>query len=248
MIEKTDKKVLLFSPGLDSVCFSHLLKPDMLLHIRMGSKYEDREIEAIEKMVAKKHIDQDKLIILSNTLNLSAYERPDDLIIPNRNAHLILLASNYGEEIILNTVNGDQRLKDKDRDFYFCMEQLLNHMWQAQRWTKERKFKIGSPFANLTKTQLVAKYLDDGGNPQVLLDSYSCHVGTKRHCGVCKPCFRKHVALANNGIDVNGYFENQFWKTDLFKTIWYEIQAKQYYEEQGLDVIRFIENNSIQVD
>ena len=85
---------------------------------------------------------------MDDVLNLGQYER-DDAIVPNRNAHLVLLASHYGEHIMLGSVSGDRSF-DKDEKFYFRMEDLLNHMWQEQQWT-ERKFKIESPFKDKKK-------------------------------------------------------------------------------------------------
>ena len=35
-----DKSVLLFSGGMDSLCYAHLLKPDLLLYIPTGARYE----------------------------------------------------------------------------------------------------------------------------------------------------------------------------------------------------------------
>ena len=121
-----NKSVLLFSGGMDSVMFSKLLNPDVLLYIPTESSYTDRETRAIDNLISKGIIDGDKLIKLDNTLNLKRFER-DDYIVPNRNAFLILLASMYGETIYLGSVYGD-RSKDKDKEFYKLMENLLNHM------------------------------------------------------------------------------------------------------------------------
>jgi 7-cyano-7-deazaguanine synthase in queuosine biosynthesis len=242
--QSTGKSVLLFSGGLDSICIDKLLNPDLLLYIPSGAVYEDIETKKIQQMCDKNYIDKSKLIILSDTLNLATQER-EDAIVPNRNAYFILLASVYGEKIILGVVEGDQTLLDKDKIFLKHMRGLLNHMWQESYWTEKREFSILSPFSNATKTELVRQYLDAGGDSKILLESYSCHNGQEIPCGVCKPCFRKHVALANNEIVVDGYFENHFWETDWFKVAWPKIQTCQYKGRSDLDTIEFITKNKL---
>jgi len=206
----TGKMVLLFSGGMDSVIFDHLLQPDVLLYLPTGSKYEDIETKKMLDLTSKGYVDGSKLVVLPDVLNLSKFER-DDAIVPNRNAFLLLFASLYGETLILGSVQGD-RSYDKDEIFYDKMEALLNHMWQEQHWTEEKTFKVMSPYKNTTKTQLVKDYLADGGNSEILLESYSCYEGKEQLCGWCKPCFRKWVSLHNNGIEIpENYYKNNPW-------------------------------------
>jgi 7-cyano-7-deazaguanine synthase in queuosine biosynthesis len=145
---------------------------------------------------------------------LSLFER-DDAIVPNRNAFLLLFASLYGETLILGSVQGD-RSYDKDEVFYARMADLLNHMWQEQHWTEAKNFTVMSPYKNTTKTQLVKDYLADGGNPEILLESYSCYEGKEQLCGWCKPCFRKWVSLHNNGIEI----PEKYYKYDPWDAPW----------------------------
>ena len=206
----TGKMVLLFSGGMDSVIFDHLLKPDVLLYLPTGSKYEYIETQKLDSLAMKGYIDNKKLVVLPDVLNLSLFER-DDAIVPNRNAFLLLFASLYGEILILGSVQGD-RSYDKDEIFYDKMMALLNHMWQEQHWTEEKTFKVMSPYKNTTKTQLIKDYLADGGKPEILLESYSCYEGKEELCGWCKPCFRKWVSLHNNGITIpENYYKNNPW-------------------------------------
>ena len=46
----TGKTVLLFSGGMDSMIFDHLLKPDVLLYLPTGSKYEYIETKKLDDM------------------------------------------------------------------------------------------------------------------------------------------------------------------------------------------------------
>ena len=129
------KSVLLYSGGMDSLMINALLKPDILLNVNMNSTYDARERKTFPDLVSE----FEELIYLDKELDLGIYER-DDAIVPNRNAHLVLLASHYGETIWLGSVGGDRSF-DKDQAFYGHMETLLNHMWQEQHWTEESQNK-----------------------------------------------------------------------------------------------------------
>jgi len=201
------KSVLLFSGGMDSVMFYRLLNPDILLYIPTGSNYEAIETKKIKMMADTGIIDGSKLIILDDVLNLSMFER-DDLIVPNRNAYLILMASHFGETIYLGSVYGDRSL-DKDKTFYKRMEALLNHMWQEQHWAEQRIFNISSPYKDTTKTELIKEYINAGGDILNVINSYSCYRGLEVPCGICKPCVKKAVSLICNDIKIpEDYYEN----------------------------------------
>ena len=226
-----DKTVLLFSGGLDSLIYDRLLAPDVLLYIPSNTRYSAAEHACIERLGACGYIDATHLVKLPGVLDLRQYER-DDQIVPNRNAHLILLASNYGDDIQLASVYGD-RSADKDEVFFQLMHRLLNHMWGAQHWTDARLFSVGAKFKRYTKTALVRKFLEDSPHKEQAIDallvSYSCYRGEMQHCGICKPCFRKRVALVNAGISVpDFYWAEDFWKTEWFLKLWPVIRNLQY--------------------
>jgi len=238
------KSVLLFSGGMDSLIINSLLKPDILLNVSMNSTYDDRERETFPNLISE----FEDLIYLDRELDLGRYER-DDAIVPNRNAHLVLLASHYGETIWLGSVSGDRSF-DKDETFYNHMETLLNHMWQKQHWTEERRFTVSSPFKDRTKTDLVEEYLEKGGQPQYLLDSYSCYEGEEQHCGQCKACFRKWVALENNVVEHNRdtYWKEAPWDAPWLEDVLYQIYNGGYRGDEDIDIIDALEKTPRYVD
>ena len=240
------KTVLLFSGGMDSLMINTLLKPDILLNVNMNSTYDARERETFPNLISDCKPGED-YIYLHKELDLGIYER-DDAIVPNRNAHLVLLASHYGETIWLGSVNGDRSF-DKDEIFYHHMETLLNHMWQAQHWTEERRFIVSSPFKDRTKTDLVEEYLMGDGQPQLLLDSYSCYEGEQQHCGQCKACFRKWVALENNGI-ITGerYWKEAPWDAPWLEEVLYQIYNGGYRGAEDTDIVHALDKTPRYVD
>jgi len=223
-----NKTVLLYSGGMDSLIIDHLLKPDILLNISMNSAYDKRERRSFEQ--------DNRMIYLDDVINLGRYER-DDAIVPNRNAHLILLASHYGETIWLGSVSGDRSF-DKDEKFYLRMEDLLNHMWQEQHWTEERKFSISSPFKDKTKTELVREYINNDGDINLLWKSYSCYEGREKHCGQCKACFRKWVAMTNNKLDIDNYWDNPPWEANWLDSIKDGVYNGSYRGKEDSDILK----------
>jgi len=235
-----DKSVLLFSGGMDSVAYAHLLEPDLLLYIPTGARYEMTESWWMSQLVFQQKLPRNsEFLTLGGALDLGRYER-DDMIVPNRNAHLLMLASHYGDTLYLASVEGD-RSTDKDEQFYALMTVLLDHMWSKQHWCDARRFKIEAPYKHLTKRQLVRTYLDHGGDPDAFRVSYSCYRGERKHCGVCKPCFRKRVALELNDIRLG----RDYWEADFWQTRWYAetaplIRSGSYRGAEDADVIAFM--------
>lgn len=191
--------VLLYSGGLDSYCAAHLYQPDVLLMVDTGSSYD-----AAERAMSSPPPGLEDRVTYASFSDLGAFERPGDLILPGRNAHLVLLAANYADTIYLGATAGD-RVKDKDEGFAARMNDLLAYLYQPQWWLKDgRNVRLELPIKDKTKSELVAAYLETGGEPAALVRrTYSCYYPKADHepCGYCKPCVRRYVALLVNGVD-----------------------------------------------
>jgi 7-cyano-7-deazaguanine synthase len=186
-----NKKVLLYSGGLDSVILRHLWKPDICLYVNLSTRYSEAEMASLPDDVVR--VD----------LPLKQFELPN-AIIPFRNLMLVAIAAQYGDTIALAATAGD-RVLDKTPEFAALCTELFSYMALPQWWMMDgRKIEIVLPVKRLTKGEMVRLYLFSGGDEQKLIDSMSCYspdaAGTP--CWSCKPCFRKWVALVINGIDV----------------------------------------------
>ena len=183
------KKVLLYSGGMDSWLIDKIWKPDIKLYIDMNTRYSKEEIKKLPKDV------------IIEKLDLGKFER-EDSIIPLRNLFLVMLASNYGNEVCLGATAGD-RVLDKSLEFGKKTSNLLTYLYQKQHWTEERKIKINLDYKSFTKTQLIKKYIEQGGNiEEAVKESFSCYYPIdSKECWNCKPCFRKYVSFKLNGYD-----------------------------------------------
>lgn len=217
-MQKKTTKILLFSGGSDSVLISHLYDPDYLVYINMHTKYSEEELVKIKNSPFGK----DPRLVIIDFPFLGEFERESDSIIPLRNLYLPMVICNYFSEdmfddldICLGATAGD-RVLDKSPKFAEDASNLLTYLYSPQHWIPEgRKIRINIDFKKYTKTEMLKLYKDKGGNIEELYhQSFSCyHPVDGKECGVCKPCFRKRIAYALNGM--------KFEKEDLEKTVNY---------------------------
>lgn len=193
------KKILLYSGGMDSWLIDKLWKPDMLVYINMHTRYSENEIN---------HIKSQRNDVTFIDFPLGQWER-DDAIIPLRNLYLPMVICNItGEDdidICLGATSGD-RVLDKSYEFVKKANDILNYLYQPQHWIPNgKKVKLNIDFKNFTKTQLLAMYLKDGGDINEAFNaSFSCYNPSNGcECWQCKPCFRKYVSFALNGMTFN---------------------------------------------
>lgn len=193
------KKILLYSGGMDSWLIDKLWKPDMLVYINMHTRYSENEIN---------HIKSQRNDVTFIDFPLGQWER-DDAIIPLRNLYLPMVICNItGEDdidICLGATSGD-RVLDKSYEFVKKANDILNYLYQPQHWIPNgKKVRLNIDFKNFTKTQLLEMYLKDGGDINEAFNaSFSCYNPSNGcECWQCKPCFRKYVSFALNGMTFN---------------------------------------------
>lgn len=226
----TGKTVLLFSGGMDSLMVAWLAKPDVLLYVRHGSRYEQAEASALTRLVAAEALPPGSLLHI-DTLPLGRFERPD-AIIPLRNLFFVALAAQYGERVLVGAMQGDRSL-DKSAEFFQRTSDLLSYLHGPQHWCQPRTFFVNAPYQRETKTSLVRRYLAVGHDPALLRMSFSCYDPVEsRQCGVCKPCFRKWVALRNNGIDTGGDFAAEPRSAPWLRDVWQKVLDGTYRTPQ----------------
>lgn len=200
-------EVILYSGGMDSVIVSHLHPDAKKVYFDMKSRYSEAEMATLEDDV-----------IIDETFDFSKLER-DDAIIPYRNMYLVTRACDYGDVIYVGATEGD-RSNDKDKRFFELASYVINHM-NASWWGDGHEKRFEYPLKDLTKSECVQTYLNAGGDPQRLIDSFSCYTPVEnKQCGNCKPCVRKFGALLLNHIDATSSFyvdprTTEYWASEL---------------------------------
>jgi 7-cyano-7-deazaguanine synthase len=213
------KKVLLFSSGMDSFIINELEEPDILLFIDNKSKYSEVERNFLQKRKI------DKLVFFNDIVNHSGIEMSNQ-IIPARNMYFIVIASYFGDNIILGATAGD-RSTDKDKVFATSIESLLNHIYSPSHWCEGRNISVNFKYKDYTKEDLVRLYIEkrsfvgvdvQQAVEELVMDSFSCyHPINNIQCNRCKPDLRKFLAiLGATGIDISSYYEEYNRPIDYF--------------------------------
>lgn len=204
-------EAILSSGGMDSYLLAYYLRARTPIHIfvDVGQKYAAKELEAAMRVARVIGADFKKL----NGPDLSQYEHPSG-IIPFRNAQLILTAAQHAEVIYLGVIAHEIN-SDKSPEFMHAMKDVLDISHAPQYWTKGRTFNIFAPLRDKTKTELVRDYLCEPGAAVLdLLQTVSCYSGGDGHCGRCASCFKRWVALQNNGVTGQRFASNPItWKS-----------------------------------
>lgn len=168
---------------MDSYIISKLWKPDVKLYIDYGTKQNEEEIKRLPKDVIVKKVDLSEYI-----------EKDGKSTIPLRNLLFANIAINYGEVIAIGGVKDDLHY-DKSRRFARKATRLFNFVLMKEK--SKRKVKIVVPYRNLTKTQLLYRYIANGGDIETLeKESWSCYYPVdEKPCGNCTPCKRRKKAI-----------------------------------------------------
>lgn len=235
-IENNEKLVILFSGGLDSVIaytYANRLFPVgkvMGLFVNIGQPYAEFEEISVRKF---KNSTRANIVTLNYPFiqeQAYYYERatPIKQIIPGRNMTLATLAANFGNTIWINALHGELKdyIHDKNWTFFKEASRVLSY-------TFDNRIIVESPFWHMTKTETVAMALNKLNMPkEVLTNTVSCYNprivdGKVYFCGSCLTCFKRKVAMINNGIEED-YF------ADPFKS-WYALEVHKRITNNELD-------------
>jgi 7-cyano-7-deazaguanine synthase in queuosine biosynthesis len=229
--KKKEKTVLLYSGGLDSFIAAKLLKPDVLLYIKTGCRYETKELKKLK--LAEKELGW-KIKYVDGSF-LKTFEQNNGHI-PLRNLFFTQIASLYGDVVYLIGLKGELS-KDKNTRFKNKTNNLLNYLFNDKMDENFKKIRIELPFKSLTKTQLIKLYLNNGFDVDDL-ERYtvSCYHEKYNACGKCNACFRRWVAETLNGIE-------RKYEYNLIKYIKSEIKI---YTKS--DKIKYIFSNSFWIN
>jgi len=117
-------------------------------------------------------------------------------VIPGRNFTLASIAANYGDEIYLCALDGEMHdlMPDKNQAFFDKTTEALTQAYGTPK-------KVCTPFADLTKAELIATALNEGVTVSEILDTSTCYHPTLPRCGECSACLKRWIALKLNFID-----------------------------------------------
>jgi len=244
-----DREVLLFSGGVDSLVAYHFLDKPKPIYVMMSHRYQKKEIESIKRL--------EKLIPSLHTEYvwgplLGQFEVGNNAYIPQRNFHLALNASHYGNKIYIVGVKGDA-VPDKTPESYKVMSFAMTFIQKPE----ELRISIDSPFWNMTKTDVIKWFLDNYPRDyveEVLKTSVSCYDYWKGEgiagdhwgqCGKCSACFRKWISLEAAGIKSWDWFTKDIRKWKGIKEYKQRIKKGEYDIQRSKETLEVLERYKI---
>lgn len=185
------KKGVLLSGGIDSICLTYGIKPEIAYTIDYGQTVAKREIYVSNYICKELHIEHKIITIdcknlgagtLANSENLSF--SPSEEWWPYRNQLIITLALMQGikdkiTELHLATVKSDKFHKDGTKQFYEYIDKLVSF--------QEGEISVKCETYDYYSHELATKY----NVPLKLLSiAHSCHISNVA-CGKCSGCVKQ---------------------------------------------------------
>jgi 7-cyano-7-deazaguanine synthase len=219
--------ILLFSGGIDSYVAWHYLRKPATVYFNLRSRYSNKEIRVVKKLIPS--------TIIDNSLNLSDREIGEKAYIPFRNLLLAAQAVKYSDLVVIAGLK-DDIVSDKNELIFSKMSELLSEM-------EGRNIEIVSPFWDTTKDEVVKWFLKNGGTEEQLLSTVSCYSPDEdiTYCGSCPSCFRKWIALNNNGIEI------EFYNEQLMREYYLRAINGHYIPERNRAIIETIKKEKMNV-
>lgn len=220
-------KVLLYSGGMDSWLIDHIIKPDVILFVRIHTANNEMEYQKLLELLDKGKVKANKLKVVD--YDLSEYERPSqNYYLPLRNLHFVTLAAHYGNEIYLGAT-GSSTHYDKNMIFAEKSADIISYLLSE---TNEGPVTIKLPFKDTTKTELLKQFIDNGGSIEDAYEStVSCYTPIDdKPCMSCTSCMSKFAAFYNNGYKFDDESLKRFMN-----------YVEKNYEVQKPDVITIYE-------
>ena len=209
---------ILTSGGLDSYIAryyaeKHNYKP-ISIWVDLGQSYARKEEAAIDSF----EFDVRKIScnILRN--EFGNVDTVDNWIIPGRNTLLALIGAMFAKRVWITALSTEMhkfaRERDKSPEFYHLTSGLFTYVFDIKR----PETVVETPFKTMSKTEIVAWALDNGITGKQLMSTSTCYSGEEAHCGFCGACFKRWIAMINNGIYES--YESNPWEGDYaVKTI-----------------------------
>ena len=240
-INQLDREVICFSGGIDSLIAWHYLDKPKPIYIRMWHRYQNKEMYCIRKLEEK--IPKLKVERVDG-VNLGKYETGSKAYISQRNFHLALIASHYGNKIYIVGIKGD-KVEDKTHEAFKTMAYAMNFIKKPT----ELEFKIESPFWQMTKTDIIKWFIDSYPMSyviDVLKTSVSCYdANTMGSCGACPSCFRKWIALEAAGLKSYRWFRKDIRRWKGIESYKQKVKEGQYDIKRSQDIEEVLSKYSL---
>lgn len=220
MSKTAEKAVIVFSGGMDSVCYaSHLGKRYDLYGITFSyGQKADREVRTAKKFAKKSGLKRHKVVDIgfmkelygdTNVLTSSKKRIPDkfeySIVVPIRNAVFLIIAAAWAHTLNATVVaygahTGDVHYPDCRPGFARKIQDALNEgESDGIRRGIRGPITVISPYIDgYSKSDLIRIGYKNLGDE--IFKTWSCYAGGDAHCGSCESCNNRKAAFAESKI------------------------------------------------
>ena len=191
-------EIILLSGGIESSTLLHILHHQTEMHavfVDYGQRAAAQEHAAALAQCAALGL---TLIKLDMSLVGGAFRAGQSkklhVPIPHRNLIVLSLAISYAAQLNIKRVNLAVNLEDT-LAYPSASQKFLDHFRSVAQSLGD--FELATPLSTLSKTNIIKR----GGRIGVdYLQTYSCLLGYKKHCGFCPQCQHRRNAFTSAGI------------------------------------------------
>lgn len=174
-----------------------------------GQPYLEKEVHAVKTLVPNAIFIKADLVndTLDNVPTLTKQE------IYGRNILIAFYGSLLAEETwlaALETEMNPTAVPDKHPEFFH----MLSALFSATMKSKRLETRVRTPFAEFTKSEIIGHALKNKyATEEEILRTSTCYHEVHKNCGGCSTCFKRWIALTNNGLSeyyVQPPYENPY--------------------------------------
>lgn len=233
------ENIVLFSGGIDSLAallwtIEYYGKDKTkALYCALTTKYEAKELEAAKLICSKLGVH----LIMEPAFNIGIYEE-DDANIPLRNLILMCSAAIHSTEqdvnVVIQNIQVGEYGPDRDEKWNLLAQMVISQ-------GIGRNIVMHTPFANKSKQDIVL-YIRSLQQDELLLDTIGCFKAEDGHCGECKACFRRYIALEHSGINTFGHFNKKVLEWSGTRTYANKMLSGGYDDQRKRETLAVLTN------
>jgi len=254
VIPKRKKVAVMVSGGLDSfIAYEYALTAFadeeytevIPVYVRYGSPYQDKEDAAIDKLFGNiknlKIINAD--LATEDLDNVPTLEQQE---IYGRNLLMLFYGGVVGDVIWLASLETEMNptaVRDKHPEFMHMCSSIFSYIFKSKRF----ETVVETPFKDFTKSDIVRIALNDLGiTVQELVSTSTCYHEEHHNCGQCSTCFKRWIAMTNNGIDEEDYVTHPYRDNEYAQWVCMDMRrvANAGIEEPRYSYKRLIETHN----
>ena len=238
---------VMVSGGIDSLVAFHYAQHKgynaIPVFVDVGQPYVEPERELCRKFFGDKLVEFKADMCNPTFGNLPTINSQE---IYGRNLMLALFGAIVADHVwlaALETEMNQTAVADKRSEFFLGGSSSLTLIFH----NKQKKTTVETPFEYMTKSDVV-KLGIELGLKEAIVESRSCYDPHHHSCGKCSTCFKRWIAMINNGLPVEQFafppYENDYAQrvlSDMAELLKHNKSSERYSRKRIEETFRAME-------